>query len=312
MSRRILWLIGIGIGCLVVGAARSRAQEKAPPPAPAEVAVAEVVVDNLAVEIEEGPGGPPEQQLRPQLNTEILFLASICKPTEAQKKEITKAGEKGLAKAAKQLMKNQQRQNQPIQVNFGRPQVQDKTSKEPTPLQLIQDALTEAAKAELTPAQSARYLRERELRDAEQTVTSILGLITWLDQALLFSPEQRETLEKNLSAHFDSAWLNSSEDMFQGNSYLPSIPDKLVTPLLTKAQKTVWNGTMKIVRLDNGGFMFQQAAAVQVEAEVAAPAAMVVAPVAPPAPAAPAAPAPPRAAPPAPAAEVKPAAEAKP
>ncbi len=107
--------------------------------------------------------------------------------------------------------------------------------KEPaTPLQLIQDALAEGVAAELGADQAARYRRELELRVAEEKETAVVRMVAWLDQVLLFSPDQRQALVKGLSKSYDRSWVDWSEDNSPGNNYLPAAPEKVISPVLTK------------------------------------------------------------------------------
>ncbi len=178
------------------------------------------------------------------LRAEYQVILSVCDPSKDQRREIARAGERGLTTAATGFFEWQMQPHGFVFKN-GIQQIDDE-ERRPDPRQMIRAALTEALKAQLSTDQVARYQRETEQRDAEEKQMIIRNLVVELDQLLFLTASQREKLVAAFSKNKDDSWLPPLQmicNLGGANPQFPNIPDPLIVPELTSTQAKVWNST---------------------------------------------------------------------
>jgi hypothetical protein len=114
----------------------------------------------------------------------------------------------------------------------------------PHPRRAFQESLGVALKSRVTGSVHARYADELKKRVEDQKRAGALNLVARLDRILVLSPAQRDKLVGSLSSRWNEAWSETSD--IYGELYLPSLPDGLVLPYLTRTQKDVWLGAEKL------------------------------------------------------------------
>jgi hypothetical protein len=218
-------------------AATAKAKVIRPAPAP----VAEMAADeNRKAMVEQWT-----TQFRPILQVEYQFLRTACAPTREQRRPIARAGQEALRVAAAQFADWQLNRNRVVGGLLKRPT-------QPDVHKIIQEALTAAGEAHLSPGQRQRYRHEVEARAAERKQGALLSLVAKLDQCLVLSAEQRDKMMESLSSHWDNAWTQELQISSLDDPYFPVIPDQLVVPFFNGPQKEVWAGAQKVTRVSYG------------------------------------------------------------
>jgi hypothetical protein len=109
---------------------------------------------------------------------------------------------------------------------------------------IVTDGLTKAVKTNLSPEQAERYQKEVTLRNAARNRALVESLLVRMDNRLSLAPEQRDKLRAVLEKNWNPGW-KSLQMMNQGDWYFPNMPDASISPILTKSQKSIWNGVYK-------------------------------------------------------------------
>jgi hypothetical protein len=99
-------------------------------------------------------------------------------------------------------------------------------------------ALSDAARHTLTAEQFAKYQKELDARSAAHKRLCVLNLAAMIDRAMWLRPDQREKVTEVLTANWNEAWGQMRMYTYNGR-YFPPIPAEIL-PLLTEAQKSVW------------------------------------------------------------------------
>jgi hypothetical protein len=182
-----------------------------------------------------------EQQGRPIVRGELLFVRHICNLTPEQLRPISRETDQTLKDVAKKIVDDQQ--------NGRLIRMRGQGSTTPDPGLQLQEGLALVIKKHLTPDQYARYRSEFDKRSANRKQAALSFLVDSLDRELVLSSQQREKVAESLSSHWDDGWCMYMEYILLGNQFYPHSLDQYVTPLLNDNQKKVWQGVQKI-----GGF----------------------------------------------------------
>jgi hypothetical protein len=255
-----LAITGMSGVMLTCAAVLAQDPKPAPPPAPAEMKTAKkalIAPKDLkeakvqtrlnaaavkAVFIANGNLNPMaaqfEQQGRPIVRAELLFVRHICRLSPEELRPISRESDEALKDVAKKLAENQQ--------NGVRIRARGQANANPDPSTQLQERLAVAIKKHLTPEQSATYQSECDKRNANRKRAALTFLVDVLDRDLILSSQQREKIAEALSAHWDDGWCMYMEYILSGNQFYPSDIDQYVRPLLNDNQKKVWQGAQKV------------------------------------------------------------------
>ena len=122
--------------------------------------------------------------------------------------------------------------------------------------QLLDDGVVAVMKKTLSAEQWTVYQAEKQKRGESRKHAAIRYFVDSVDRELYLSPEQCKRLELALAEHWESTWAMYLENHLVGNKYYPMTVEPLVTPILTEAQKRVWQGVQKVgVYWGIGGMM---------------------------------------------------------
>jgi hypothetical protein len=168
------------------------------------------------------------QQFRPLLRSEVHFIRTVCALNDEQTKLIGREGEKALREAAKEwaVLRMAPRHNR----DWNNPQ------------RIIEERLAQAVAAHLAPEQAERYRAEAAARAAYRKEVAIRSIVASFDKELSLSPEQCKSLAEAIEAHWNDDWTQSLDWILHVERYLPKLPDSVVGPVLSDAQKEVYRG----------------------------------------------------------------------
>jgi len=185
-------------------------------------------------------------QLRPIFRLELRTLTSVAAPTPAQRREIAIEAGRGVKELARNL----------AAINNGNRPMGRLVSARSDPRKLIHDSVATAAMSKLTPEQLTRFQAESERKTQDRREVVLLNIVAKIDQLLILSPDQRGKLQESLRAQWDDRTYPQIEMLVTYDAYFPAIPDAQIRPILTDAQRKVWQDVQKInfgtIRMANG------------------------------------------------------------
>jgi hypothetical protein len=178
-------------------------------------------------------------QARPLLRAELIFARNVCHLNREELRKVNHDAQQMLDEVVTKLV---DAQFQP------RPGVQFKgrAVNNLDAQQLLLDGVVAVMKRDLTAGQWSLYHAERQKRDENRKRMTIRYFIDAIDREIYLSPDQRQRLEASLNSSWDSTWALYLENHLYGNRYYPMTIDTLVTPVLSDAQKKVWQGVQKV------------------------------------------------------------------
>jgi hypothetical protein len=218
-------------------AAKKQDRVEAKPAAKAKVAVKAVMVQPARVAAQpaaaalDAQAAQYVQQFRPMFRAEYYFIRNTCCLNTDQRKQLARMGETAVKAAARSFVEAQQK----MMRGGWRP-----GSEYPDPRKLVEQELSRVMGPLLTHDQESRYKAELEKRAASRKQVVIDNLVAKLDGDLVLTSDQRTRLVEALSANWKDAWGRSLEMLMNIDSFFPSIPDQVVTPILTDNQREVW------------------------------------------------------------------------
>lgn len=244
-----MWRIGLAIviaGAALSGSASLLGQEvfdfpdvEAPPPS-----VPQAEADGDDENDEENPQlAFAMQQLRPTLVVELSFAKRAAKLEDDQLGKLIEGVKPEFKKVAAAYAKNQNH-FQGVMFFGNGPAVQEKAK---DPRQIIAEAVQTQLEPITTKEQLESFRKEVEAREEFRKQATLDQLVTLFDEALMFTPEQRDGIRKSLAEKYQTAWADNVEAIGQfSQGYYPVIPDAVVAPHLTADQKRVWQRMQKV------------------------------------------------------------------
>jgi hypothetical protein len=174
------------------------------------------------------------QSYRTLLISELYFCRSACGLTEAQGQTIAKragaAVEKAATEAARLNLKPAKRGGIWLSTD----------PKPPNAVKLIREILQKLMTECATSVQQARYQAENEKRAVHRRETAIHAVVARLDRMLMLSSSQREQLLRLFASNWNEEWGVMGGVLGDDDGPLPAIPDKLIVPFLSAAQRKLW------------------------------------------------------------------------
>ena len=172
-------------------------------------------------------------ELRPLLALELGYVKRVCEPTDAQMRGLDEDGEQILKIVAERYVAGGGRRFVPMEG--------------PVPVDAraeICESLMLAVESRLPDDRFRRYAEETRLRAEHRKRAAVQNLVVRLDEHLLLSAEQRETISNVLSGNGSYDWSLAAPE---SGSFLalPLLPHDFIVPHLTKQQQMVWETTPK-------------------------------------------------------------------
>jgi hypothetical protein len=184
------------------------------------------------------------QQARPLLRAELIFARNVCHLNREELRKVNQEAQTMLAEVVEKLVDAQfQPRARMVQVQV---QTQGRVPNSLDAQQLLQDGVVAVMKKNLSAKQWSLYEPERRKRDENRKHTTIRYFVDAIDRDLFLTPEQCKRLEDLLKEKWDAAWTMYLENHLFGNKYYPMTIEPVVTPILTDAQKQVWQGVQKV------------------------------------------------------------------
>ena len=101
-------------------------------------------------------------------------------------------------------------------------------------------------KQDLSAENWSIYQAERQKRDENRKRMTIRYFVDAIDRELYLSALQRTQIKDAFESNWEPTWALYLENHLYGNRYYPMTIDPLVTPVLSNAQKKVWQGVQKV------------------------------------------------------------------
>lgn len=184
------------------------------------------------------------EQLRPLLRVEYHFLRTVCELNQEQRRQVARAGERGLKEAA---ARNLGVINNGVQV-FVAGQAVPPETRVNDPRKHIQEVLAKALK-EVSSKEADGYARELKRKEEHAKLVAVRNVVARLDKELLLTSDQRDAIAESLSSHWDESWGLSVQALVNIDHYFPAIPDSCIVPSLNPVQKDAWRGTQATRRV---------------------------------------------------------------
>jgi hypothetical protein len=169
------------------------------------------------------------KQLEPVLRIEVRFMTKICGPTPQQVEQLKQDRPKQLAEIAQELRARDFNLDDPWEKLHH------------VARRVVQEKVAAWVRANLSPAEAARYEAETQKRCANIHEVCARSLVADLDRLLFLSHQQRDKLERELAAHWDDKWTST----FVIGS-CPKIPDELLVSYLDSQQQARWKNLPKV------------------------------------------------------------------
>jgi len=245
--------------------------EAGEPPPPREAIVVDAVEEQMLEEVFVDPDNilaknvdanvvDLEKRLTPQfislMTAELSFINRTCDLKLQQRQKIKAVSDRCLKAAVRKYAMTQ---NGMMRGGWGG----QNQHTMPEPTQLLHQAMSGLLNETLQPDQKKRYDEEMAHRKAIRKRVSVVNVVAIMDEHLVLTIGQRKELTELLDKNWRESWVQSVEMLLNNNQYMPSIPDRFVTPVLNETQKSVWRSAQKQNYMVWGGFGWgQQVAAV--------------------------------------------------
>jgi hypothetical protein len=178
-------------------------------------------------------------RLEPMLKVELSFANRAAGLNDEERRSVIAASKKWLDDFVVDFGKNmdpnrRQMWMQGMHAVGGRQGDED-------PRESIQRGVAEVLAANLPPEKVASYKAESDKRAAFHRQVTIEALVDLIDTKVNLSSDQRGKITASLSDHWDPVWAPQLEIFTINSDLWPNIPDELVSPSLTPAQRGVLN-----------------------------------------------------------------------
>jgi len=213
---------------------------------PAANVVQGVVARPIPAQTKEAQIQQLAQRLRPLLRVEYHFLRAVCELNQEQRRQVARAGERGLKEAA---ARNLGVINNGVQV-FVAGQAVPPEARVNDPRKHIQEVLAKALK-EVSSKEADQYARELQRREEHTKLVAIRNIVARLDKELLLTSDQRDAIAESLSSGWNDSWGLSVQALVNIDHYFPAIPDSYIVPSLNSVQKDAWRNsqaTRQVIR----------------------------------------------------------------
>jgi hypothetical protein len=187
--------------------------------------------DNFVRQIEQQYAG----QFRQLYRTELHFMRMVTDLTRPQYEKIAAETEPSMKEAMR---------------TFARSMRSGGTENDDPRVPMTR-AITKSVTANLSPEQAARYQKELDLRVVARKRVFVTNLVAMIDRIVILRPEQRDQLAKVLTDNWDESW--QMQILMYGGQYLPALPNAKIQPILSEAQRQVWQGVANRGNVRFGG-----------------------------------------------------------
>jgi len=183
--------------------------------------------------------------LKPLINVELSFVKRVCEPTDDQMAAIVVAA-KDAHEAMASILTDQGQAFNPLgrnqQIFMGPNQERMSVN----PYIRVREDVANLLKPLLSAEQYTRFVAEAKSRDEYERDAAVGTVLEMLDAKLILSPEQQTQLQEKLSADETLPDLHTLSVYSSNTQYMPQLSERLITPVLTEAQKQIWSSLNRI------------------------------------------------------------------
>jgi hypothetical protein len=177
-------------------------------------------------------------QVRPAVRAELILALRVCNLSAEELRRINRDAQEVVSDVIGKVVEAQVQPRVMVQKGPVRNTLDG--------AKLLQDGLAVVMKKNLTPEQWSKYEVERDKRDAYRKQSTLRFLTGVVDRELFLSPKQRTELQKALNSNWDNGWQLYVDYLLYGNQFFPMNLDPLLNPILSDAQKKVWQNVQKV------------------------------------------------------------------
>lgn len=199
----------------------------------------------------EQPKGDKEapECFRPLINIELSFVKRVCEPTDEQMDKIVAAAKE--AHKAMASVVTPQGAAMAFRAGgmmmFMGPQGERMTV---NPYHRVREDVAKLLEPLVSPEQYTKYVEEARLRDEYERDAAIGIVLDMIDSRLVLSEDQRKEIGQKLMNDWKEVDLQWLQNYRNNPQYMPQMPDELISPTLTAAQKKLWTAaTMQKVTM---------------------------------------------------------------
>jgi hypothetical protein len=206
-------------------------------------AAAQIAVVEAEKEQPEGDKEAPEC-FRPLINIELSFVKRVCEPTDEQMDKIVAAAKE--AHKAMASVVTPQGAAMAIRAGgimmFMGPEGERMTV---NPYHRVREDVAKLLEPLVAPEQYAKYVEEAKLRDEYERDAAIGIVLDMIDARLVLSAEQRKEIGQKLMNDWKEVDLQWLQNYRNNPQYMPVMPDELILPTLTEAQRKLWTAATR-------------------------------------------------------------------
>jgi hypothetical protein len=186
-------------------------------------------------------------QLRPFYRYELMHVRTACGLSKEQLQKIRPEADAAYDEAIARLEAT--RTESPRSTGDDEPDYHE----------VIRKAVHSVVRRHVSREQWDALQADLRLRAASRKEAGTDMLVAVLDRDLFLTGQQRREIAESVSAHWDDRFFDPLEVAFNDQSRCPKIPDELVAPFLSEAQREAWRriprlqGRLWGVTIDHGG-----------------------------------------------------------
>ena len=183
--------------------------------------------------------------LKPLINVELSFVKRVCEPTDDQMAAIVVAA-KDAHEAMASILTDQGQAFNPLgrnqQIFMGPNQERMSVN----PYIRVREDVANLLKPLLSAEQYTRFVAEAKSRDEYERDAAVGTVLEMLDAKLILSPDQQTQLQEKLSADETLPDLHTLSVYSSNTQFMPQLSERLITPVLTEAQKQIWSSLIRV------------------------------------------------------------------
>lgn len=169
---------------------------------------------------------PLQQRAETILHLELEFIRKVCQPTDAELQLLTRDGNEQVRDSVSDYVSRNEFRRVP--------------GPQPNVHRRIRERLARSAREHLSPERAAQFEREHAARTHDHQLAVSRNLVVRIDSQLPLTPKQRDGLTAAFVEQWDEISHLSLNDVLEDDGRIPPVPNEVVSPFLTAAQRTRW------------------------------------------------------------------------
>jgi hypothetical protein len=207
-------------------------------PAKGFVAKGQVIANNAAVL--KNAKTRFERQFRPLFMADLIHARNLCHLSTEQLRQIRPQTEQAFDEFVTQYSQSQTGIRIINAQRAGIPRVQMREAKVVDVVAELQSTVAGIVKKFVSPELFTAYEADIKKRHEATKNAGVDMILSMLDRDLLLSSVQHAKVADALKAHWQDSWVSGIDLAVSGNDFYPDISDELIAPILSDAQKNIW------------------------------------------------------------------------